>query len=145
MSDELKKQIDQLKADSLAALKNFHHNVSPEELRARVGDTTCSVLINEDFVICYATPPLEKLFDYESQQLEGQHINVLLPARFHMSHLRHLPTYADHPERRDMSHRPELRGITSKGVEFGARIQLAPVFWHGATYFMAEVFEVKPD
>lgn len=142
--EEIKAELERIREAAVARLQEFHRTVTPEELRARVGDATCSVLISDgDFTICYATPPAERLFGYESQQLEGQSINVLVPERFREVHLEHLKRYAESPERRDMSERPGLLGIDSHGNEFQARIQLVPVYWHGAKYFMAEIFPVK--
>lgn len=144
MTEELKKQIDELKADARDAIKRFHVAVTPEELRARLADTHCSVLVNEEFTIFYATPPFEKLFGYESEQLEGEHINILVPAAKRAAHAeQHLPQYAEHPERKSMTERPELRAVHQTGREFPVRIELAPLYWHGVKYFVAQVFEVK--
>lgn len=138
-------EFDKIKAAALAAIQRFHSQVSAEELQAKVGNATCSVLLNAEFVICYATPPLERLFGYESEQLEGQHINVLVPEDRREVHLVRLSHYAADPQRREMNHRTTLPALHRTGRVFAVKIELSPVYFHGLPYFMGQVFESSAE
>jgi len=147
MSDPIRQEIEALKAQQAAALGAFHARIQEPELESLVGATSCAVLINDpDFLIYYAAPPLEQLFGYERRQLQGKHINTLLPERCHAAHLRGLEVYRLNPIRRRMGERDPLPAINAQGQEFLAQIELVPVWpWGGAVFYIAHVFPVKTD
>lgn len=142
MTDTIREEINALKNLQMQALTAFHARVREEELQSLVGAASCAVLINDpDFLIYYATPPLEQLFGYEPRQLQGHHINKLLAERYHAAHLQGLNLYRQNPIRRSMGERDPLPALKANGEEFLAKIELIPVWpWGGAAYYIAQVF-----
>lgn len=138
---EFKAKIQQIEEDAVQALRRFRNTVDRDELKARMGDSNCEVLVNRELTICYATPMFERFFGYETEQLEGHPITIVIPAQFHQSHAAHTAAYTAAPSRRKMSERPDLKGLKRNGEEVTVRIELRDIYFHGAPYFVAQVFE----
>lgn len=135
---DLKNELDEIKVQALAA---FRRTVDREELKGKMADSACEVLVDRSRMIYYATPEFERVFGYEPEQLEGHHISKVIPARFHTSHEQLSEAYMENPGRRKMSERPGLKGLKRNGDEIDVRIELRDVYFHGVAYFVAQVFE----
>lgn len=68
----------------------------------------------------------EKLFSYGREELLGQPVEKLIPARFHANHLDHREQYAKTPRLRMMGSGMELFGRRKDGTEFPVEISLSP-------------------
>jgi PAS domain S-box-containing protein len=74
------------------------------------------VLIN-DFAL--------KQFGYEREELMGDYIEKLMPARFRHRHVHHRNSYNHHPASRPMGIGLDLYGVTKEGTEFPVEISLS--------------------
>lgn len=74
-----------------------------------------------------ANPRAEELFGYLDQELIGQPIEMLVPARFRTAHLRHRENYGAHPRMRQMGAALNLYGRRKDGEEFPVDIMLKPL------------------
>ena len=78
-------------------------------------------------VIRAANPRAEELFGYSSQELIGQSVEMLVPARFRGIHPRHREDYSAAPRTRQMGAALNLFGRRKDGTEFPVDIMLKPV------------------
>ncbi|MGH9856281.1 MAG: PAS domain-containing sensor histidine kinase, partial [Acidobacteriota bacterium] len=85
------------------------------------------VLVNHTGRIVLANSNSEKLFGYTQQQLIGQLIEVLMPARFRQGHVAHRIRFTGEPKTRAMGAALELFGIRKDGTEFPVEVSLSPL------------------
>ncbi len=74
-----------------------------------------------------ANPRVEELFGYSSQELIGQRVEMLVPARFRGNHPRHREDYNAAPRTRQMGAALNLFGLRKDGTEFPVDIMLKPI------------------
>ena len=74
-----------------------------------------------------ANPRAEELFGYSSNELIGQPVEILVPARFRGGHPRHRENYSAHPRTRQMGAALNLFGLRKDGAEFPVDIMLKPM------------------
>jgi PAS domain S-box-containing protein len=84
----------------------------------------------------------ERLFGWTREELTGQPIEILLPARFRTTHQLDRAGYHAAPRTRPMGLGLELFGLRKDGVEFSAEISLAPLTAEGRACVMAAVRDV---
>ncbi len=68
-----------------------------------------------------ANPRAEELFGYASEELIGQPVEMLVPARFRGGHPRHRENYSAHPRTRQMGAALNLFGLRKDGTEVPGR------------------------
>jgi len=69
----------------------------------------------------------ELMFGYTSAELHGRQIEILMPARFKATHVRHRAEYMAKPQLRLMDTGLDLYGRRKDGTEFPVDIMLSPV------------------
>ena len=74
-----------------------------------------------------ANPRAEELFGYASEELIGQPVEMLVPARFRNGHPRHRENYSAHPRTRQMGASMNLFGLRKDGTEIPVDIMLKPM------------------
>jgi len=84
----------------------------------------------------------ERLFATPADQLRGQSVETLLPARVREAHRAARSGYSSAPTVRAMSVRQGLMGLRADGTEFPVEIALTPVVGSEAGLVMAVVHEV---
>ena len=68
----------------------------------------------------------EKMFGYSREEMLGQPIELLVPQRFHGTHVAHHATYFSDPGTRSMGTGQDLLGRRKDGSEFPVDISLSP-------------------
>jgi len=76
------------------------------------------ILTDEQGYVVLANPAAERIFGYESKELQGIHIEQLVPHRFHEMHSRHRQQFYQHPAHRRMGAGRDLYGRKKDGQEF---------------------------
>jgi two-component system cell cycle sensor histidine kinase/response regulator CckA len=85
------------------------------------------VLTDRDGRILLVNAQAERLFGYSRIELQGQAVEVLVPARFREVHPDQRSRYRRDPHARPMGAGMELFGVRKDGTEFPAEISLCPV------------------
>jgi PAS domain S-box-containing protein len=104
----------------------------PEWVRPEVGDLLESapdgmVIVNADGKIVVVNSQTEILFGYSRQELIGQPVELLIPARLGRLHAKHRESFLVDPHVRPMGAGQELLGKRKNGVEFPVDISLSPL------------------
>jgi PAS domain S-box-containing protein len=93
--------------------------------------------------ILFANQQTTKIFGYAPNELRGQPIELLIPARLHAAHRRHRDAYAGAPVQRPMGMDMTLIAVRKDGSEFPVEISLSPVRLAGVAVVSAAVRDVS--
>ena len=85
----------------------------------------------------------ELLFGYSREQLLGQSVEMLIPARFRQGHAADRNRFSRAPRHRPMGAGLELFGIDSRGVEFPVEISLTPIVTAEGTLVSSVIRDVS--
>ncbi len=85
------------------------------------------VIVGQDGRIQLVNGQVEKLFGYAREELLGQPVEILVPARFRDLHPGHRQGYLGGPRARPMGAGLDLRAVRKDGSEFPAEISLSPM------------------
>jgi PAS domain S-box-containing protein len=77
--------------------------------------------------ILRANRQAEMMFGYQSAELHGKEIEILMPTRFKTRHLRHRADYMAQPQLRLMGGELDLSGKRKDGTEFPVDVMLSPI------------------
>lgn len=89
--------------------------------------TDAMLIIDREGCIVQANPALERLFGYVSEQLLGQRIEMLVPARLRAAHTGLRSAYLQQPRPRSMGGGAALTGQHRDGREFPVEVSLSPL------------------
>lgn len=85
----------------------------------------CLVMVNQKGKIILTNHQAEIIFGYSRNELIGQAVEFLIPARFTMMHENHRLDYFKQPERRPMGNGLELYAQHKNGHEFPVEVSLS--------------------
>lgn len=84
------------------------------------------ILTNHAGLIVLANPSAEQLFGYQSGELIGKPVEILIPTRLSHRHSEHREQFHQHPQPRSMGIGLDLKGLKKDGTEFPAEVSLSP-------------------
>jgi PAS domain S-box-containing protein len=93
-------------------------------------------------VIRMANPMAEKMFGYAQNELKGQKIEVLLPARYLGHHEKYREGYAKKPSPRAMGTGRDLYGVRKDGSEIMVEISLSPFSTTEGEFIMSFIVDI---
>jgi two-component system sensor histidine kinase/response regulator len=100
------------------------------------------LVVNRAGVITLANTPATKLFGYESSELIGQRIEILLPEAVRASH----PAQRDHfnadPHAREMGSGRDLFAMRKDGSEFPVEVGLNPIRSDGEVSVLCSIVDI---
>lgn len=108
-----------------------------------VASTDATVIIDSEGRIVLANPALERLFGYDHDELLGELIEVLVPARFKHTHGGQRSDYFKQPRARSMGSGAALLGLHRDGREFSIEVSLSPLHTgQGLPLAMATIHDI---
>jgi len=93
--------------------------------------------------IVLVNPFLLKQFGYTEEELLGQRIEKLIPARFHQRHVHHVEQYNEHPKSRPMGLGMDLFAGRKNGSEFPVEVSLSHYETEQGKYVIAFVSDIS--
>ncbi len=84
----------------------------------------------------------ESMFRYDRDQLIGQMVEVLVPARFHANHLGYRAGFVQQPQQRAMGAGRDLFAVRSDGTEFPVEIGLTPIHAADGLFVLATITDI---
>jgi len=85
------------------------------------------VVVGPDARIRFVNAQTERMFGYARTELLGQHLDLLIPERFHQRHAVHLARFFANPGLRPMGSGLELFGRCKDGSELPIEVSLSPL------------------
>ena len=114
-----------------------------EQFRQVVESAPNGMLIaNQEGIITLVNAQIERWFGYGRQELVGQPVEILLPARFQNQHPGHRTAFYHAPQARAMGVGRELFGRRKDGSEFPLEIGLSPIKTAQGTQVLAAIVDV---
>jgi protein-histidine pros-kinase len=101
------------------------------------------VIVDGNGRIVLVNTQAEHVFGYTREELLGQPVETLVPARFHAVHPAHRERYADAPRPRPMGSGLELSGLHKDGHEFPVEISLSPLETEDGVLYTAAIRDVS--
>jgi PAS domain S-box-containing protein len=98
-----------------------------------------SFLLNSTGSFVLVNALAEKMFGYESQELQGTSVDMLIPERFRGVHADHCSDYVAKPQTRAMGVGLSLSALRKDGSEFTVEISLSPIETDRGTFVLGTI------
>jgi PAS domain S-box-containing protein len=120
------------------AVKSDQHQV-----KALFDHATEGIVLTDDKgKIVLLNPAAFSLFQYDRDELPGQSIDILIPQRFHHSHVHDREAFYQHPSNRTMGHNRDLFARKKDGTEFPVEVSLGYYRQHNALFVIAFIVDI---
>ncbi|ALO45764.1 sensor histidine kinase [Pseudohongiella spirulinae] len=100
------------------------------------------VIVDDSGQIVRANSSVETLFGYQRDELLGQPIEQLVPARFSQAHPKLRARYVVNPQARAMGHGRDLYGLHKDGSEIPVEIGLNPITIGERVFIFATIVDI---
>jgi len=115
-----------------------------EKFRLAVeGSPSGVVMINKDGAILLINAATERMFGYPREDLIGQSVDILVPARFRGIHPEHRERFAATPDTRSMGTGRDLFGLRRNGTEFPVEVGLNPIHTREGLIVLAVIVDIS--
>ncbi len=101
------------------------------------------VAVDRDGTIVQANSQAQELFGYESDELIGQKVEMLVPEAYRRQHHQHRENFSQTPKTRRMGAELELYGRRRNGSEFPVEISLSPVSTERGTLVLSAIRDIS--
>jgi PAS domain S-box-containing protein len=109
-------------------IKKLYGNIEAEQMQvnALFEHATEGIILTDDRgKIVLLNPAASTLFEYEKDELLGMSIEMLIPGRFHVHHMKYREGFYQHPSNRTMGHGRDLFARKKDGREFPVEVSLS--------------------
>ncbi len=103
--------------------------------------TNGMILVDQQGKIVRSNPASEELFGYNSTELIGRPIEMLIPARLSRRHQEHRSRYRENPHPRSMGTGLDLYAARKNGTEFPVEVSLSPIRTAEGDFVMAFIVD----
>ncbi len=139
---------------SLMSRSSSEHKPGPSASTRTVAETLLSgdllealpdavVAVDRDGTIFQVNSQAEELFGYDSDELVGQKVEVLVPESYRRQHHRHRDNFAEAPKTRRMGADLDLYGRRRNGSEFPVEISLSPVSTENGIFVLSAIRDIS--
>ena len=101
------------------------------------------IVVNSTQHIVAVNVAAENMFGYGQGELIDQHLNLLIPKKYHASHHHHVEDFIEHSEKRQMGHGRVLYGIKKDGSLFPVEAGLNPFQKDGQEFVMSLIIDIS--
>lgn len=101
------------------------------------------VVVDKNGVIVFINELTEKIFGHSSDELLGQKVEILMPAKYQKEHINHRTNYFKAPRTRRMGEGKELFGRRKDGSEFSIEISLSPIITPDQAFVMSIIRDIS--
>lgn len=101
------------------------------------------IVVDSTQHIVAANVAAENMFGYEKGELIQQHLNLLIPKKYHTNHHHHFEDFLEHSEKRQMGHGRVLHGIKKDGTLFPVEAGLNPFKKDGHEFVMSLIIDIS--
>lgn len=100
------------------------------------------IIVNKDQEVVASNGAANAMFGYETDELLGEHLNLLIPQKYKANHSGHFKNFMHHSKRRQMGHGRDLYGLRKDGTTFPVEAGLNPFQIYENMYVMALVSDI---
>lgn len=101
------------------------------------------VIVNSSQIIAATNAAANEMFGYAENELVGQHLEVLIPSKYHHNHHQHVKRFNEVSAKRQMGHGRDLYGRRKDGTQFPVEAGLNPFSIYDNDYVMALVIDIS--
>ncbi|WP_100804443.1 PAS domain-containing sensor histidine kinase [Ulvibacter sp. MAR_2010_11] len=101
------------------------------------------VIVNKSQTIVATNMAANALFGYSEEELKGQHLDILIPKKYHNNHHKHVSGFLKKSDKRQMGHGRDLYGRRKDGSQFPVEAGLNPFTVYDQDYVMALVIDIS--
>ncbi len=101
------------------------------------------LLIAADGTISIATTPIERMFGYTREELLGQPVEMLVPERYRVRHVRDRSGFLAAPQPRAMGAGRDLYGRRKDGSEVPLEVGLNPIHTAEGPFVLASIIDIS--
>lgn len=101
------------------------------------------LLVDKNHRIIHVNRCLVKIFGYETSELIGLELHLLLPPEHRAAHGQHVEHYSRDPRKKEMRRRSAIEGQRKNGERFYAEVSLAPIKVENESYMAAVVRDLS--
>jgi PAS domain S-box-containing protein len=132
-------------AYALARASSMERMKELEERFHRLVDasTIGQLVVDGDGRIEITNPAAERMLGYDTGELDGVLVDVLLPASLQQEHARRRELYMQAPEARKMGVGRKLEAVRKDGTTFPVEIGLTPYTDHGRQLVLASIIDLS--
>jgi PAS domain S-box-containing protein len=100
------------------------------------------VITDDEGIIVLVNPSACRIFDYTSEEMIGQKIEMLIPDHFRRAHVKERDDFYTHPGNRSMGHGQELYGRKKDGVNFPVEVSLSTYLQNSNRFVIAFIVDI---
>jgi PAS domain S-box-containing protein len=132
-------------ARMIAIVRDITERKRAEEKFRRVveGAPNAIILVNQKGTIALVNAQAEILFGYSREELRGQSIETLVPARFRGAHPGHRAAFSADPTARPMGAGRDLYGLHKDGREIPIEIGLNPIETKDGHMILSSIIDIS--
>lgn len=101
------------------------------------------IVVDKNQKIVLTNLSAENMFGYSKDELVNQHLNILIPQKYHANHGDHVNAFMKHKESRQMGRGRDLYGVNKNGTVFPVEAGLNPLRMNGQELVMALVIDIS--
>jgi PAS domain S-box-containing protein len=101
-----------------------------------------ALIVNMQQQIVELNTSAASMFGYEINELKGEHINTLIPNRFHNAHAHHVKSFVKNDEKRQMGENRKIFGLKKDKSTFPIEAGLNPFEVDGEKFVMTLITDI---